>query len=456
MGVEDVRQSVDGATMVSTPLDAETAKDRASVPNRVRCCGWLLAAFVVGAPAWAHEDSHFSLASDGTILEYPDSYRPASLSIEDGGEELEPRVTLSTGGSTLALPPCLAELFVQPPDMEPTLRGSWYHDLSTLPPYLVVDLPYERVLDTGEVHAHQFMFNMRTAELLEVRRVLSDGRNSLNRKLVLKELCSAEERAAVRRRPNAAGVGLLLGGSVMSLAGLALWIVFSRGERWDDTLSLTSRIGRLVLPGWPRGVGAWLLLGGLGTALLSLGVMPNFVLARHMHLGGIATIPLVAFAAAAVAVTLAGSWSESGKAVVLAIFFVVAGLVVTEVIEVKGYFFHWLAIGTVVLGVLLWRAWKAELATRAVELSIVASLVLVLPWLYFHAKELEGLWFFGFGAGLTLVALVSGAAVHLTTARLRHSIHGREWARAGLLLMALPVLATIFLSVVYVTTKLFY
>jgi len=126
----------------------------------------------------AHEDRIFEVGSDGSISGLPKDYLPASLLIgppQTGGRlgiyPPFPKVTLVVSGVERQLPPCVAQLFRLPPGEKMALHGSWYHDLSLLPPYLVIDLP-SHTYSGGWFTGYKLLFNLTTGELLELTQVV--------------------------------------------------------------------------------------------------------------------------------------------------------------------------------------------------------------------------------------------------------------------------------------------
>ena len=153
--------------------------------------GVVLLALLAATPAAAHRDTKFPIAATGELQHFPDLYGPASLTLGPS------TATVRIGSHEITLPPCILELTVIPPSQRPEAHGSWYHDLSEMPPYLAIEFPQHRSED-GTFEGHTLSFDMEKGALFEVRRFgpLVDGARQAP-ELDLTQLCDASARKAL-------------------------------------------------------------------------------------------------------------------------------------------------------------------------------------------------------------------------------------------------------------------
>lgn len=116
---------------------------------------------------WAHQDRVLKLQPDGSIEGLPEKYQPASLKIARDPSNLTTGAVLTLGQGRYEFPDCLLGMFDLPDGLSIALHGSWYHERSTLPPYLVLDLPHE-MKPKGWFNGFSYLFSLETAELLEL------------------------------------------------------------------------------------------------------------------------------------------------------------------------------------------------------------------------------------------------------------------------------------------------
>lgn len=173
----------------------------------IRACAILLRLFLVvvilPAPLVAHTDTFLGVSESGAIIGLPDEFGPVSIRViryaDPEATNDRPQVEVVMAGTRRVLGVCLSSLFMQPPTQELRAHASWYHDSDTLPPYLIVDIPWK--LDPGEpwrFEGYSLMFNLESGELREVRR------HQLESSLESTVLSSQEACAAVGREAGPA------------------------------------------------------------------------------------------------------------------------------------------------------------------------------------------------------------------------------------------------------------
>lgn len=133
---------------------------------------------------FAHEDMIITL-QDGKLVNLPEQYQPASF---DKNEFI-----LQLGDKQIVFPECLKSYFPENHLYDLFLTASWYHDLSTLPPYLSFS-----IRPKGKDYSFNILFDMDTLipfhigiELKESEIVIS------NYQLSIDEYCLREIEKAV-------------------------------------------------------------------------------------------------------------------------------------------------------------------------------------------------------------------------------------------------------------------
>jgi hypothetical protein len=133
----------------------------------------LLVAFAVFATgASAHQDTILFIGPDGVIVGLPPEYKWTRLRLafsEGDAGALQQLVFLSSGRET-SVQPCLLRLVPRGSFDQVFLSGSWYHQESLVPHYVLVrfpDSPYRNGWPEtrGTV---SFLFSLRDASLLSV------------------------------------------------------------------------------------------------------------------------------------------------------------------------------------------------------------------------------------------------------------------------------------------------
>ena len=106
-----------------------------------------------------HQDRYLTIAADGNFEEIPSEYGPAYLKINDASDSGTPKVALQLGEKVVNMPECIAVLFVLSKGEKIRASASWYHDLSTFPPYINLRLPdgYKLLfnLKNGRINFHR-------------------------------------------------------------------------------------------------------------------------------------------------------------------------------------------------------------------------------------------------------------------------------------------------------------
>jgi hypothetical protein len=135
---------------------------------------FVLFAIIVGS-AEAHMDRILSVLPDGIIPEMPAAYSATRLhigfSITESGSLSSLRF-ISSGRET-DIQPCLLALVSNASAPRLFLRGSWYHDESSLPHYVSVEFrDATTAVSLPEHPGLRFLFSLRDARLLSVSKVV--------------------------------------------------------------------------------------------------------------------------------------------------------------------------------------------------------------------------------------------------------------------------------------------
>jgi len=135
----------------------------------------MIVCLIAAGPSIAHQDTVLTLRSNGVLNGLPTQYQPAAIEIgpikSDPTGRPVPRVVVRLSGVESILKPCVAELFLLPKDQSLRIHGSWYHDFSILPPYVVVDLPSQTIEDEW-FSGYTVLFDLRTAKIIELHQVV--------------------------------------------------------------------------------------------------------------------------------------------------------------------------------------------------------------------------------------------------------------------------------------------
>jgi uncharacterized protein (TIGR02246 family) len=95
------------------------------------------------APCHAHRDTFIMWNDDGTLERLPAEYQPAKLAVNfSSGPGSKPGIrsfSLTISGKTTSLPACLTNMVRSPGKQAVQLLSSWYHDLTSHPPYLFIE-----------------------------------------------------------------------------------------------------------------------------------------------------------------------------------------------------------------------------------------------------------------------------------------------------------------------------
>lgn len=155
-----------------------------------------LAILVIGgslfhsSKTYAHQDRIFKIGPDGKIEGIPEKFGEVKL-LWSADQPPE----LHIGPLTSKFPPCIAKLFAASSREQIRALGSWYHARGTLPAYLNFELPESGTKEKEYWNGHTILFNLETAEVIEIQRVTSDPqqRSHQYKTLALKDLCSKAE-----------------------------------------------------------------------------------------------------------------------------------------------------------------------------------------------------------------------------------------------------------------------
>src|SRR5687767_5897382 len=100
-----------------------------------------------GDTAYAHADIMFTIAPNGDLHGFPADYGPASLQLGAPSREhpeYPSSAVVRIGAHETHIPPCIRTLLEVTPVEAVRAYGSWTHDFSILPPYLVFEFPRNR------------------------------------------------------------------------------------------------------------------------------------------------------------------------------------------------------------------------------------------------------------------------------------------------------------------------
>ena len=135
----------------------------------------LLILLLNNASVYAHQDQILSVRPDGSIPGIPASFGHVNFNVKDLGTA-HPQIKFQVANHRTVIPSCLTRLIRSKNLSDIELRGSWYHDETSLPYYVSVQF-----FDHNNNHQHfdnssyEFLFNLHDAKLIEVKRFEADG-----------------------------------------------------------------------------------------------------------------------------------------------------------------------------------------------------------------------------------------------------------------------------------------
>lgn len=142
----------------------------------------ILAACHVGAAA--HQERRLTLAADGSIPELPSAYATTRLRIAFAHPGASPIASMAfeAGGHNTPVPACLLARLPALSAKDIALSGSWYHDLATMPPYVLVRIQPAAVgARPSPRDAYELTFSLVDATLLSIDRRIDSARSTVDR-----------------------------------------------------------------------------------------------------------------------------------------------------------------------------------------------------------------------------------------------------------------------------------
>lgn len=148
---------------------------------------------IVATSAWAHKDRLLSLTAAGEVPELPTAYRQTRIHIVFAQPEpgaLKQFKFVSSGRET-DLRSCLLKRVPMGTLSHVKLTGSWYHDETTLPPYVNISFTKEPL--HGQRGSIDLLFSLKDGSLLKVTEVVPVSSTELQYRTVnLKDGCPTE------------------------------------------------------------------------------------------------------------------------------------------------------------------------------------------------------------------------------------------------------------------------
>lgn len=132
--------------------------------------------------AWPHADRILSIRADGSIPELPADFKDTRivLRLSDAPRPRLLAFKLVSGGRTTVVAPCLLQMVELASAKDIQVAGSWYHELSSLPPYVHIQFVSDPAPTAiGLRPGLKFLFSLRDARIIQVERVIiEDGGSS--------------------------------------------------------------------------------------------------------------------------------------------------------------------------------------------------------------------------------------------------------------------------------------
>lgn len=128
----------------------------------------LLLAVLATVSAYGHQDAIIPLER-GKLTGLPAKYQPATFARSER--------TLQIGKRSVTIPPCLWQHFSAAKESEFQFAASWYHDPSTLPPYISMS-----VTDAKTKTETLLLINLDTLEPIYLSQIIQTSKDSGQRK----------------------------------------------------------------------------------------------------------------------------------------------------------------------------------------------------------------------------------------------------------------------------------
>ncbi|WP_035645674.1 hypothetical protein [Bradyrhizobium sp. ORS 285] len=118
----------------------------------------------------AHQDRILSLGSDGTISGLPPAYQTTRLHVafSNGDTGVLHELSFFSSGRETRLQPCLLRLVAKGSLRELFLTGSWDHEETIMPPYVLVEFRHPTPQQAPDPTSVRFLFSLRDSTLLGV------------------------------------------------------------------------------------------------------------------------------------------------------------------------------------------------------------------------------------------------------------------------------------------------
>jgi hypothetical protein len=120
---------------------------------------WICLTLALPSELQAHEDAIIQLKGTN-LVGLPKTYAPAELDMK--------AFRLRIGSHAMTFSPFLKSLFDEPNELR--ISASWYHERSTLPPYLLLHIQPKK-----KDFSYSILFNMDTLDVIEVSVTLRES-----------------------------------------------------------------------------------------------------------------------------------------------------------------------------------------------------------------------------------------------------------------------------------------
>jgi hypothetical protein len=121
---------------------------------------WLLATWLVCASAQAHTDVPLKLTDDGNLVADPQDMKVPKKFLPLRYDKEEKLIRI--GNRTMKLAPYFRSLFPDDGKYEVHFSTSWYHDLSLLPPYMLM-----RIEPDGRQFHYDLLLSLKDLSVIE-------------------------------------------------------------------------------------------------------------------------------------------------------------------------------------------------------------------------------------------------------------------------------------------------
>lgn len=118
-----------------------------------------------GTNVVAHQDKIIHVSKRGDLTGLPEEYLPANIDLD--------KMVISIEKNVFTLPICVSKYFKDHNDYKLLVTSSWYHQRSTLPPYINF-----RIIPEGKDFEYSLLFGLGNLKVIELQVLTHPNKNT--------------------------------------------------------------------------------------------------------------------------------------------------------------------------------------------------------------------------------------------------------------------------------------